>query len=250
MTNTTTARGRSGAKRSLLMGAAVTLGSAALMLGGAGAASAHVTVAADTAEAGAYAVLTFSVPHGCGESPTTSVSIQIPEEISSVTPTRNPLYSVETVHQALETPVEDSHGNEVTEQVSEVVYRTDTPLPADQRDTFELSVKLPEDAAGTTLHFPTVQTCEEGESAWVQIAAEGQDPHELELPSPELQVVAPGDHEHEAADAEGQDATAPDASAAAGGSTANGPLVITSLALGGLGLVVAIFALLRTRNKA
>lgn len=183
-------------KRPLLVTGAAALGALALTLGGAAAAQAHVTVNADTAEAGAYSVLTVSVPHGCDGSATTKVAIQIPDGINAVTPTRNSFYTVEKTMEQLEMPITDSHGNEVTERVAEVVYTASTPLPADQRDVFELSLQLPEDAAGETLYFPTVQTCEQGESAWVQIPADGQDPHELELPSPAVEVLAASETGH------------------------------------------------------
>ncbi|MGO1736616.1 MAG: YcnI family copper-binding membrane protein [Leucobacter sp.] len=236
------------AKRPFLMGGAAVLGAIALTLGGAVAANAHVTISSDTAEAGAYSLLTFGVPHGCDGSATTAVSIQIPEEITSVTPTRNPLYTVETISETLDTPITDGHGNEVTERIAEVVYTTQTPLPDDQRDAFELSLQLPEDAAGTTLYFPTVQTCEEGESAWVQIAAEGQDPHELDLPAPEIAIVEAsansghdhGDHTAEASEAAAQDET----------SSVQAPLVITALVVGALGLLAGIVALVRGRKQA
>ena len=230
------------AKRPAFLGGAALLGALALGLSGAAAAHAHVTISADTAEAGSYAVLAVSVPHGCDVSPTTRISIQIPEEISAVTPTRNSFYTTEKVMEQLKTPFTDGHGNEVTERVAEVVYTATTPLPADQRDVFELQLQLPEAAAGSTLFFPTVQTCEEGESAWVQIPADGQDPHELELPAPAVAVVAAGHGGHDTADHD----TAGHNSAGNGDASAEGadgagqlPLVITALAVSGLGLVGA-----------
>ena len=51
---------------------------AALALGAAPA-FAHVTVSPSVATAGSYTVLTVSVPHGCDGSPTTKVSIKIPD---------------------------------------------------------------------------------------------------------------------------------------------------------------------------
>jgi uncharacterized protein YcnI len=73
-----------------------TSGAAGLLTLALGApASAHITVTPSDTAAGAYTILTFSVPHGCEGSPTTGITIQIPEEILSVTPTRNALYEVE-----------------------------------------------------------------------------------------------------------------------------------------------------------
>ena len=234
-------------KRPLLVAGAAALGALALTLGGAAAAQAHVTVNADTAEAGAYSVLTVSVPHGCDGSATTKVAIQIPDGINAVTPTRNSFYTVEKTMEQLDEPITDSHGNEVTERVAEVVYTASTPLPADQRDVFELSLQLPEVAAGETLYFPTVQSCEEGESAWVQIPADGQDPHELELPSPAVEVTVASEAGH--GDNAAQESTEVAAATEATGNDQT-PLVVTSLVVGGLGLVAGVIALIRDRKQA
>lgn len=240
-------------KRPVVVGGAALLGALALSIGGAAAANAHVTISPDTAEAGAYAVLTVSVPHGCDGSATTRVAIQIPDGINAVTPTRNAFYSVEKTMEALATPIVDGHGNEVTERVSEVVYTASTPLPADERDAFELVLKLPDDAAGSQLVFPTVQTCEEGESAWVQVAAEGQDPHDLELPAPAIEVVdaaSAGHGSHASGDGATEASGEAGAAASAGSDNGHLPLVITSLVVGALGLVAGAVALVRGGKSA
>ena len=236
-------------RRSLTIRAGAVAGAAALMMGGAFAAHAHVGIVEETAEAGAYEVLTVSVPHGCDGSATTEVAIQIPDGINAVTPTRNPLYTTERVMETLEPAMTDSHGNEVTERVEQVVYSADTPLPEGQRDTFELSLQVPEEAAESTLYFPTVQTCEQGEAAWVQIPSDGQDVDELDAPAPSVAVVAPGEN---SADGTGTQSVADAASTEAGvpAASGRGPLVITSLAVGGLGLLVAVVALMRGRRQA
>lgn len=170
----------------------------------AGSASAHVEIAEGEVAAGSEAVLTLQVSHGCQGSATTELRIQMPESIPAVTPTRNAFYSVDKKTEALDPPIQDSHGEDITERVSEVVDTAITPLPDGYRDTFELSMQIPDDAAGTTLYFPTIQTCEEGETAWIEIPAAGQDEEELEAPAPSVQVVeaAPGEgHDDGAAEA-------------------------------------------------
>lgn len=239
MSHTTSSR-----KRTLITASAASLGALALTFAGTAAAQAHVGVSTNTSEAGAYAVATVSVPHGCDASPTTQISIKIPEGIDAVTPTRNAFYSVEKVTETLDTPITDGHGNEVTERVAEVVYTATTPLPADQRDSFELSLQLPENAAGSTLFFPTVQTCEEGEAAWVQIPAEGQDAHELELPAPAVEITEAGASSHDTEEAETAEA-ADQSDEGTGGQSA---LAITGVTLGALGLITGAFALLRSRK--
>jgi periplasmic copper chaperone A len=230
---------------------------AGLVVAGATAASAHVTVTPSTTTADAYTVLTFSVPHGCGESSTTEVAIQVPEQIVAVTPTVNPGWDVRKVMKDLEVPVDDGHGGQYTERVSEIVYTARTPLPHDYRDTFELSLKLP-DAAGETLDFPTVQTCEEGETAWVQIPAEGQSADDLESPAPSFALTAAAatavggveaEAEEMAAEEAAQDDSSAEAASEAALEDAATPVVSwVALALGAAGLVLGGLALARSRR--
>ncbi len=201
-----------------------------LPLAVAGPASAHVTVTASETAAGAFAVVTVSVPHGCGGSPTTVVAIKIPDGITEVTPTRNAFYDLEVVSSKLEDPIVADDGDEVTEGVSQVVYTARTPLPDGQRDTFALSLQIPEDAAGQTLAFPTIQTCEEGSAAWTEVPADGQSEDDLEHPAPAFEVTA-------AASAGVPD----DADSATG-------LAVAGLVAGLLGLALGAVALVRTRG--
>jgi uncharacterized protein YcnI len=149
------------------------------------AASAHVTVTPSGTAAGSYTVLTFAFSHGCEGSPTTAIAIDIPESIASVSPTLNPNYTIEKVADG--------------DRTSQVVYTAITPVQDGYRDTIELSLQLPEDAAGETLSFPVLQTCEVGETNWNQVAEEGEE--EPESPAPVIVVTeATGDgHGHGAA---------------------------------------------------
>jgi uncharacterized protein YcnI len=172
-----------------LVSAGLALGVVAALAPG-GSASAHVSIAEDEVAAGSAAILTFSFSHGCDGSPTTQIRIQMPESIPTVAPTINANWDAEKVMEALDTPIEGSHGEQITERVSEVVYTAKTPVADGFRDTFELSVSIPADAAGQTLYFATIQTCETGESAWIEVPEEGQDPDELDSAAPSIAVVA------------------------------------------------------------
>ena len=165
------------------------------VLGVAAPAGAHVTITPSTTAAGAFAVLTVSVPHGCDGSPTTEIAIRSPRRSTPSRRPATPLWEVEKEVQQLDPPVTDAHGNEITERVATVTYTTDEPLPEGYRDSFELSVQVP-DADGTTLVFPVVQTCEEGESAWIEVPAEGQSADDLELPAPGFTITEGGDDGH------------------------------------------------------
>jgi uncharacterized protein YcnI len=204
-------------------------------------ASAHVTATPSSAAAGSSTVVTFSVGHGCEGSPTTKIEIQVPESVLSVTATRNPYYDVESTIEKLDDPVTDSHGNEVTERTATIAYTATTPLPDGQRDTFQLSFTVP-DAEGEVLTFPTIQTCEKGETAWTEVPAAGQDAHELENPAPSFEILpATGEDDHgaeEPAAVEAADSEDGDSSAALGW---------IGLGAGVLGLAAGGLALARTR---
>ena len=248
--------------------AGATCGAAALVCASAALAGAHVTVSPSEGSAGSYAVLTFSIPHGCDGSPTTRVAIQIPEQILSVTPTVNPNWTAEAVMVELDSPVTDSHGTQLTERVGQVVYTASTPLPDHLRDAFELSVQLPDSAAGQTLAFPTVQTCQDGETAWVQLAAEGQDPDSLDAPAPLVTVTEPESEnaEESAAESAAEDTAAESAAEdtttladdePAGAATAadddSGSGTgwgVAGLVAGMIGAALGAIALLRTRRVA
>jgi len=216
-------------------------------------ASAHVTITPSTTAAGAFAVLEVSVGHGCDASPTTEITIQMPPEINSVTPTRNALWDVEKEIETLDPPAVDAHGNEIDERVASVTYTARTPLPDGYRDAFELSVQLPEDE-GTTLVFPTVQTCEEGESAWIEVPADGQDVDELELPAPSFVITAAGetgDHgtATEAASTEHDDGDDAGGDAGDEGGDDVGAWTIAALGAGVLGVVLGGAALVGQRRR-
>lgn len=224
--------------------AALALTSSALVVLGAGAASAHVSVTPSSTAAGAYAVLTFSVGHGCEASPTTQLTFQIPEEVIAVTPTVNPNWTVEKKIEKLESAVKGSHGSEYTERVAEVVYTAKTPLADGLRDTVSLQLPLPEEE-GEKLVFPVIQTCEKGETAWTQTYEEGQD--EPESPAPFITTTAAetdGHGGHGDADA---DADADETAEAGSGSDALG---WAGVVLGALGLAAGGLALGRTRKRA
>jgi periplasmic copper chaperone A len=240
--------------RTLTRLAVVPAATAAIALSLVSPASAHVSASVTEASAGAYTVLTLSVPHGCEDSPTTRIEIQVPESVFSVTPTRNPFYDLEATIEQLDEPVTDAHGNEITERTSTISYTANTPLPDGQRDTFELSFQVP-DAEGEVLAFPTIQTCEKGETAWTQVPTAGQDEDELESPAPSFTILpasGEGHHGDEAEEsaaepaADTSDAAASEADEA--GDDDSSALGWAGLGAGLLGLLAGGLALARTRS--
>ncbi len=162
---------------------------AGLLMLGLGSAQAHVSATPSETAAGAYSLVTFAVGHGCDGSPTTSLTITLPDELDSATPTVNPNWTISTATQKLDTPRTLANGSKISERTSAITYTAKTPLADHERDTFTLSLQLP-DTAGTTLHFPTLQKCESGETNWNEIPAAGADHDSVDAPAPELAITA------------------------------------------------------------
>ncbi|MEE2570966.1 YcnI family protein [Pseudarthrobacter sp. J64] len=221
--------------RRALSATALAGGTAALLLAGVGPASAHVGVTPDKTGANGYALLGFAFSHGCEGAATTKITITLPQELNDATPTVNPNWTVEKVTETLAEPRKLADGSSITKRTSQIVYTAKEPVADGLRDALVLSAKLP-DAAGTTLYFPTLQTCETGQTDWAEIPAEGQDPHDLEAPAPALTVTEaatePASHADHAA--EPAAATATDDSGAAARSWGGLAAGLGGLALGGV----------------
>ncbi|MBW4094642.1 MAG: YcnI family protein [Acidobacteria bacterium] len=216
-----------------------------LMTLGLAAASAHVEATPDTSAANSYALVTFNIPHGCNDSPTTKMTINLPQEITTVMPTVNPNWTISETTEKLATPQKLPNGSEVTERTSQIIYTAKTPLDPHQRDTFVLSVQLP-DAAGKTIYFPTLQTCTVGQTDWKDIPAAGANEDSVKSPAPSVKITAAdsttSSHDSHAADT----SSASEASQHDGGSQVPGWI---GFAAGIVGLILGSVALVRTRKK-
>jgi uncharacterized protein YcnI len=152
--------------------------------------SAHVVASPTSTAAGSYSLVTFSFSHGCEGAGTTQIAIQIPEGIETVRPAMHPGWTIERVFDEVEeaTPVageEGGHGGEHG-RVNTVIFTAKEVVPDGFYDAVAIQVRLPEAEVGETLYFPTVQTCESGENAWIQIPAEGESGDELDSPAPKI----------------------------------------------------------------
>lgn len=214
-------------------------GGALLVLAAPLAASAHVTVTPSSTAAGTSSVLTFAFGHGCDGSPTTALTFDIPESIMAVAPTLHPNWTIEKIADG--------------DRIAQIVYTAITPVEDGFRDAIELSVRLPQDAAGETLVFPVLQTCAEGETNWNELAEEGA--AEPESPAPTILVTeatgneqghgaasddagATGHDDHDDEDAETTDAAAP----AGSDDVIARVLGIGGLVVGVVGIVLALSA--------
>ncbi|MFX1760142.1 Uncharacterized protein conserved in bacteria [Rhodococcus gordoniae] len=202
--------------RRALVGATTT---AALMVVGAGIASAHVTVVAPGAEQGGYSVLTFRVPTESETAGTTAVTVELPGLRSART---EPLPGWTAT---VEKDPESQLATSVTWTAG-----PDVQVGPGQFQQFVLSAgPLPEE---DEVAFPAIQTYSDGEVVtWDEIATGDAEP---ERPAPTLTLAASsGDgHGGGSGDTHATD-TGQTAGAAETGSTDS-----TARWLGGIGLVL------------
>lgn len=133
-----------------------------------GTALAHIDPDPPEAPAGSQQSVGFTVEHGCGGSPTTQLDLRIPEGSSSVTPEPPAGWAASTA--------------------DNVVTFTGGPLPDDAQLTFRVALVLPS-SPGTTIYFPFVQRCHEGEIRWIDVPQDGVT-EELDEPAPAMVLTA------------------------------------------------------------
>ena len=154
---------------------------------------------ADEVAAGDTIAFGLTIGHGCEDSPTTAVSIQIPDGVNNAQPFAHAGWTATSEVEALDPPVTTAHGEELTERVAVITFTASegNALPHDVRDTFTVNFAAP-DTPGETLYFKTIQTCEVGENAWIdEWDGEGEEP---ESPAPSILVTeaaAEGGHDEE-----------------------------------------------------
>lgn len=166
---------------------------AAILALGTTAASAHATLeTAETPQRAGYKAV-VRIGHGCAGEATLKVRVQIPEGVIAVKPMPKAGWTLETVKGAYEKEY-DYYGTPLKEGVNEVVWTGE--LLDEHYDEFTFRATITDAfAVGSTVYFPTVQECANGAERWIEIPAEGQDPHELEGPAPGVKIVEPG-HSH------------------------------------------------------
>lgn len=164
-----------------------------------GTASAHVVIDPPTATAGGSMRAAFRVGHGCGESPTRQVIVEIPPGARAARPMPKPGWQLQITREKLAVPYE-SHGRPVTEDVVRVAWVARTAadaLPHGQFDEFVLMVQLP--AQPGPLYWPVRQLCELGQHEWIEIPTAGRARKDLQSPAPLVDLAparpAPG-HAH------------------------------------------------------
>ena len=175
-------------KRWMVRGVAAVAGGACALIVGAGSLSAHVGVDQDEIEAGSSATLGFSFSHGCEDSPTTSMSFQVPEGVNNAVPLAHAGWDIEVEREELAEPIESAHGDPITDRPAVITFtaREGFIVPSGVKDTMSLSFTAPE--APGQLFFKVIQGCEVGSNDWIdEWDGTGEEP---ESPAPSVMVVA------------------------------------------------------------
>ncbi|GGL53962.1 YcnI family copper-binding membrane protein [Planomonospora parontospora] len=173
----------SAARRAL----AVTAGAAALTLGLAVPALAHVTINPGSAEQGGFTKVAFRVPNERDDASTSKIEVAFPTDhpLAFVSVKPVPGWKVEVTEGELPKPVTTEYG-ELTEAVTKVTWSGGKIEPG-QFQEFEVSMgRLPADT--DRLVFPATQTYSSGEVvAWDdEPKADGSEP---EHPAPVLRLT-------------------------------------------------------------
>ena len=184
--------------------------------------AAHSSLETQETTAGSIYKAVMRVPHGCAGKPTIALTIDLPDGVIAAKPMPKPGWTVETISGAYDKTY-DYYGTPMSEGVKQIRW-SGGELPDDFYDEFVFRARVTDGLAGTTIAFPTTQFCPgDAQVAWTEIAAPGQNPHDLPHPAPTLMVVASKESGHghghggmHTAQADGVSVEAPFARATAG----------------------------------
>jgi uncharacterized protein YcnI len=131
----------------------------AALLASAGAAYGHAALNAVEAQAGALTIIEFRITHGCGGSPTTRVTLEVPEGVIRVSPRMLAGWTVTTQTAPLAEPIQ-LHGQTVTDRVSAITWEGGS-IPEGVYEQFDVRLQTPNEP-GAVLVFPVRQECANG----------------------------------------------------------------------------------------
>ncbi|MBM6593966.1 DUF1775 domain-containing protein [Microvirga pudoricolor] len=148
---------------------------------------AHVTFEPGPAAVNSTAKAVLRIPHGCDGQATLKVRVRIPEGVIAVKPMPKAGWALDTAQGPYAKP-SMLYGKPVAEGVTEIVWTGS--LPDAHYDEFVFQARITDAfQPGQTVFFPVVQECANGQEAWTEIPAEGQDPHGLKMPAPGLKLA-------------------------------------------------------------
>lgn len=146
---------------------------------------AHPSFENSVAKAGRTFKADLMVTHGCGDSATIRLIVDVPREILAVTPRVKAGWRIETEESDLgESRV--VFGSETDRYTSRIIW-SDGRLSSDYFDVFSFIVLPPDEE--TTLFFPATQVCEEGTDAYIKVPGRDSAEEDVAGMAPSLTVV-------------------------------------------------------------
>lgn len=160
------------------------------------AALAHATLQTAEVQNDSTYRAVLKVPHGCDGKATNEVRIKLPEGFISAQPMPKAGWETEIIKGDY-AKTYSNHGKDVSSGAVEIRWKGGD-LPDDFFDEFVVQGKVTGFDKDTTIYFPATQLCgADATVVWDQIPAEGQDPHSLKSPAPQVKVVLAGAGEHD-----------------------------------------------------
>ena len=135
----------------------------------------HISLENKSAVAGSVYKAVFQVSHGCGDSPTTALVVQIPQGFQSAKPFAKAGWTIA------------QQGNT---SVTWTATTKEAALPPAHLDEFMLRGKLPETAG--PMWFKVLRTCESGSNNWSEVPAAGTSTQGMKSPAALLEVTTAG----------------------------------------------------------
>jgi uncharacterized protein YcnI len=164
-------------------------------------ADAHVTLNPREWEAGGFARFAVRVPNERDNADTTRVTVQFPENVVSASfqPVEGWRRTVKM--ERLDAPIEEEGEEPITERIARVTWSGGRIKPGEFQE-FGVSFQVPEDAAGKSLTFPSIQRYSNGEVVrWIG-------PESADEPAPLVTVLPAAEEDDGAAATATPEATA------------------------------------------
>ncbi len=146
---------------------------------------AHPSFENDIVTAGNTFKADMMVTHGCGDSPTLKLIVDVPQDVLAITPRAMPGWTIETVESELDTP-RVVFGMEITKYTSQIIWSGGI-LDSDYFDVFSFIVIPPTEEM--TLYFPSTQICVDGVDAYTAIPGSDSEDQDVAGTAPSLTVV-------------------------------------------------------------
>jgi periplasmic copper chaperone A len=215
-------------------------------------AQAHVSIHPNTVPEGAFATLDIRVPGEEENAFAYKVDTLFPPGFTSVDTQNVPGWTTKVVTRKLAKPIQTG-GGPVSEEVSQVIWTGDKSVDGRLDNgtfmQFPLSIAMPENTAGRSLAFKTLESYSNGKVVhWIGAPS-------AEFPAPTINITAKGGVLQDIAGGEagptpgevpGTEAVTTSTSS---GDSASKGLGIAALIVGALGLIVGGAALLRSRRN-